>query len=598
MKVNLNVKIAALVAFPLVLSLFYSLASLKRNNDTINMANEMADIGQAFKTNSEYIHSIQKERGVAAMFLAGKITKAELEQQRDVVNKLRKDLDARLKEIELKGKTDAALNSSDDYLKSVRNSINDGNAIPAEATKKFTDSIAQLIQLDVVLSTHLIFEGLEVNLLSLTMFESGKESAGKLRANLTNALAANKPLAISQVSTLEAFRTGVLNNIDAPTLIVTPETKAKLNEFKMTADWKQVLEIFTAVLNKADQGNYGIEPAVFFTAVTNSINNMGQIVLFEIEIVKGQIEVLRAEAQRTFWFTLAMMAGSLVVVLILSIYVIKNISTAINGAVINLTTASESIASGSAEVATASNQVSQGSTQSASALEEVVASLEELNSLVNQNVKRAGSAATLSNESTESAELGQKEVEKLIMSMNDISTSSKKIEEIISVIDDIAFQTNLLALNAAVEAARAGEQGKGFAVVAEAVRSLAQRSAVAAKDISRLIRESVEQVEKGSKIADNSGVVLNNIVSSIKKVSLLSGEISIASNEQSQGLQQISKAMNDLDSSAQRNAAASEEVSASAENMNSQADSITKLVESLKAVVNGGGSGDGTSKAA
>lgn len=179
----------------------------------------------------------------------------------------------------------------------------------------------------------------------------------------------------------------------------------------------------------------------------------------------------------------------------------------------------------------AGNSLSQSSTEAAASLKETVAALEEMASMVQMNSDNAKQAAALSSSSRDAAETGEREIQSLIQAMTAISNSSRKIEEIISVIDDIAFQTNLLALNAAVEAARAGEQGKGFAVVAEAVRALAQRSAIAAKDITVLIKDSVVQVADGSKIADKSGAVLSNIVGSVKKVADLNTEIAAASSE-------------------------------------------------------------------
>ncbi len=249
--------------------------------------------------------------------------------------------------------------------------------------------------------------------------------------------------------------------------------------------------------------------------------------------------------------------------------------------------AGEQVRSGSSQLSAASQQVSSGSTEAASALEETVASVEELSSMVKLNADNAKQAATLAQSSSVSAENGESQIHDLIASMTQIATSSKKIEDIINVIDDIAFQTNLLALNAAVEAARAGEQGKGFAVVAEAVRSLAQRSASAAKDITVLIQESVSQIEKGSRTADQSGAVLKGIVVQVKKVADLNQEIASASIEQANGIGQISKAMNELDTSTQANASASEEVAASAEEMSSQADLLRSLVGELSVVVDG-----------
>lgn len=231
--------------------------------------------------------------------------------------------------------------------------------------------------------------------------------------------------------------------------------------------------------------------------------------------------------------------------------------------------------------------LSETSTQSAASLEETVASLEELSAMVKINSDHAKQAATLSNDSCAIAEQGHREMGSLISSMHEIAASSKKIEEIIAVIDDISFQTNLLALNAAVEAARAGEQGKGFAVVADAVRSLAQRSAIAAKDIGELIRDSAHKVDNGCKMADKSGAALMSIVSSVQKVSSLNSEISAASNEQTTGIEQISRAMNQLDEVSQGNAASSEEIAASSEEISAQAKQMSDLAGALSSIVHG-----------
>lgn len=269
------------------------------------------------------------------------------------------------------------------------------------------------------------------------------------------------------------------------------------------------------------------------------------------------------------------------------LWIAARISSSVGSIADRLTEAGGQVTSSVEQLNEAGNSLSQSSTEAAASLEETVASLEELTSMVKMNSDNAKQAAALSSSSRDSAEEGEKEIQNLIQSMTQISQSSKKIEEIIHVIDDIAFQTNLLALNAAVEAARAGEQGKGFAVVAEAVRALAQRSASSAKDISSLIKDSVSQIESGSAIADQSGAVLTNIVNSIKKVSDLNNEIAAASAEQTTGIQQISKAMNQLDQASQSNAASAEEIAATSSEINNLAVTAQNLTVELNAVVLG-----------
>lgn len=261
----------------------------------------------------------------------------------------------------------------------------------------------------------------------------------------------------------------------------------------------------------------------------------------------------------------------------------------------NIGNAGTSVRDASNELSSTSQSLANSQTENAASLEETVASVEELSSIVQRNSEQAKIAEKLSVESESIASLGGQEVEKLIGSVQGIAESSKQIDEIITIIDDIAFQTNLLALNAAVEAARAGEQGKGFAVVADAVRALAQRSASAAKDISGLITKSVSQSNEGAKLAVESGEVFQKVIQSIKKVSEINKDIANASQEQAAGLRQISQAMNQLDQSTQANAAAAEQTAATSEELTQQSQSLARLVESLKQVVEGESSSENTS---
>ncbi|WP_408096214.1 methyl-accepting chemotaxis protein [Peredibacter sp. HCB2-198] len=288
------------------------------------------------------------------------------------------------------------------------------------------------------------------------------------------------------------------------------------------------------------------------------------------------------------WINLVASVSCIFCAIAMGFFIARKITTLIDSITFEIDNSSTQVAQASEQLTSASSQLSQGATESAASLEETVSSLEELSSMVKLNSDHAKEANTLSQDSLVAAEEGEQEIRKLIGSMEEMAKSSKKIEEIINVIDDIAFQTNLLALNAAVEAARAGEQGKGFAVVADAVRNLAGRSASAAKDINGLIKENVDKTRHSSIVAGTSGESLTKIVSAVKKVAGLNSEISAASQEQANGIEQITKAMNHLDAAIQSNASSSEEVASSASEMSSQAECLKEQVVSLKRFVAGG----------
>ena len=243
---------------------------------------------------------------------------------------------------------------------------------------------------------------------------------------------------------------------------------------------------------------------------------------------------------------------------------------------------SDNIAQGASDISAGNQDLSQRMEEQAASLEETAASMEQMTSTVKQNADNAKQANQLSLQAREVAEKGGHVVAKAVSSMEEINSSSKKIADIIGVIDEIAFQTNLLALNAAVEAARAGEQGRGFAVVAAEVRNLAQRSAGAAKEIKNLIQDSVQKVQEGSKLVNQSGSALEEIVTSVKRVSDIIAEISAASQEQSSGIEQVNKAIGQLDQITQQNAALVEETSAASQSMNDQSKELKDMVARLK----------------
>jgi len=234
---------------------------------------------------------------------------------------------------------------------------------------------------------------------------------------------------------------------------------------------------------------------------------------------------------------------------------------------------------GAEEISQGNANLSQRTEEQSSSLEETASSMEEMTSTVKQNADNAGQANQLATAARDQAEKGGTVVGSAVKAMTEINESSKKIADIIGVIDEIAFQTNLLALNAAVEAARAGEQGRGFAVVATEVRSLAGRSATAAKEIKELIQDSVRKVADGSLLVTQSGQTLEQIVMSVKKVSDIVAEIAAASREQSSGIEQVNKAVMQMDEMTQQNAALVEQATAASQSMADQARDLTVMME-------------------
>lgn len=312
----------------------------------------------------------------------------------------------------------------------------------------------------------------------------------------------------------------------------------------------------------------------------------------DVDLMVSEINKLKVNSQNNLDHAILNLKNSILILTVILFSMMAGIfsllRSRINDVAIliqDLIQAGQQVSLAGQEIASSSQSLSQSATKAAASIENTSASTEEIHSMIQSNAENAGHAKELSVIAQDKAQKGKNEVINLIASVDTISMSSRKIEEIITVIDDIAFQTNLLALNAAVEAARAGEQGKGFAVVADAVRGLAQRSANSAKEINDLIKSSVDQIEQVSDVASHSGKALEEIVSFVEKVTQLNTEISSGSHEQSRGIELINRSINDLDQVTQSNAAAAEQCASASEELAAQSQQLLEHTKQLSNIV-------------
>ena len=378
-------------------------------------------------------------------------------------------------------------------------------------------------------------------------------------------------------------------------------------------------------IDKLGEGHFGIDSVYWFKTQTTKINLLKEVDDWLSEALIGHVKVLgdRAAAERIFFLLLAV--ASIVIAIIISYAVARSITTnvvntlnllkdiaegdgdltqrlEVNGTdeiaqladafntfankieemVIEVKEVGQSIRVSAGEIAMGNTDLSHRTEEQASSLEETASSMEEMTASVNQNADNARQANQLVRSTRDLAAKGGETVQRTVTAMEDINNSSRKVADIISVIDGIAFQTNLLALNAAVEAARAGEQGRGFAVVAGEVRNLAGRSAEAAKEIKTLIGDSVQKVEHGTELVDESGKTLDEIVMAVKKVADIVSEIAAASQEQATGIGEVGSAINQMDEVTQQNAALVEQAAAASESMEEQSNQLIEGMSAFK----------------
>jgi len=411
--------------------------------------------------------------------------------------------------------------------------------------------------------------------------------------NNSDALVRTEVIAMNAVKGLFDDGTGKFTRKDTPDLEMARKLLHSDDYHRYKAQIMKPVDEFFELLDKRTNGaveaaNEASKTAFMAAAALLALALAGAAggLLFLYMQLNRQLGAEPAEAQK---IANRIAAGDLAVTINLRagdksslMFAMRAMRDSLSGIVSQVRSGTDTIASASAQIASGNRELSSRAEEQASSLEETATSMEELTSTVKQNADNAHEANQLAASAAHAADKGGAVVSQVVDTMGSINESARKIVDIISVIDGIAFQTNILALNAAVEAARAGEQGRGFAVVAAEVRNLAQRSATAAKEIKALIDDSVEKVDAGAKLVDQAGATMHEIVESVNRVTGIMGEITSASREQTAGIEQINQAIAQMDEVTQQNTSLVEEAAAASEALQDQAVRLAELVSVFK----------------
>jgi len=597
MKLNIGQKIVLFGLLPSIATIFFIYTIITEKIHVKASADRIVKLSQYVINASGLVHELQKERGASAVYIGSSGNK-----MKDILDDNKRNTDSVLSSFQqYMASFDAkqyglefsqkvySVQSQLHELSAKRTAVTGLSITKEETIGYYTTLIGNFIKSIEHVALLANHPEISANAHAMVSFISAKEMAGIERANLCGIVAANKAVDTRSLSNWIAAWKGqevLLNKFES---LASQEAISfyKSNHSGRIAE--KVSEIRNLVLEKANEGNFGITGDEVYEAATQRIDILKNIENHQANELGNIAALISTESMHGIVFYAIITVVSIVATIVLNM-INKNLATKITTLFKNLlaglTSGASQVAAASEQISASSQSLSEGASEQAASVEETSATMEEISSMTRQNADNAAEAAKLAKVCSSSVGQGNDTVIEMDGAMKNIAESSGKIADIIKIIEGIAFQTNLLALNAAVEAARAGEHGRGFAVVAEEVRNLAQRSSAAAKDITALITDSVKKAGTGTELVKNTREAFSGILTQVKKVTDLINEIATASSEQTNGIEQISKAIQQMDQVVQQNAANAEETASASEELSSQAQGLNGLVDKIAAEVN------------
>ncbi len=581
-KFTLIQQIIIISVLPILTILFFAYSIIDREYTAYTSTDKLQSGLEIAFAAANLVHELQKERGLTAGFLAskGKRFSSELEKQRSESDAKR----TLLKEAYIKNDLSVFTNEfiepigqgmvQLEELDKMRLKISSQSIPTGDALKFYTTQIGKYLKGVAAVGGESSDAMLSSVAGALSYFLNAKELAGQERAVVNGILARNTAVSQMWFMRWNSLYFGQDTLMESFKALAKKETLALYDQTLKGASIESVERIRGIVREKAESGDFGVPPALWFKDSTARIELMRKVSLQQMDTLKSQTATLIAAAESNLLFYSILSLFIVFVVITIIIVVARTLSAFFSESILTITEANAQVVSASDQIASSATNLAEGATHQAQSVEKINAMINKAVDSNQENSQNAMNANKLAKEANESAIFGNESINELMHSMANITKSSEKIAKILKSIDEIAFQTNLLALNAAVEAARAGEHGLGFTVVANEVKSLARRSAAAAKETAAIIQESMEQIKAGNEMANKSHEVFETILQNSENTSIIVAEIAQSLQTEVENMRSISSNIHTIDTITQENAATSEETAASSQELNAQAVSL------------------------